>query len=226
MAADELLLEEAARAGVASLRFYAWAVPTVSLGYFQPHGILREMPRVAGLPWIRRPSGGMTLVHHHEITYALAIPAGPKWQGGESWLRRMHRVIAAALSELGVTARLHDPPDLHPETPLCFRHLTAGDLLVGSAKVGGSAQRKHRGALVQHGGLLLAQSPYTPELPGIRELTGRTLAVEETCAAIGRALACETGWQLVLGDWAAGEAARVEELVAEKYSRREWNDKR
>jgi lipoate-protein ligase A len=225
MAADEVLLEGAS-AGVASLRFYAWAAPTVSLGYFQPHRPLGDEPRLAGLPWVRRPSGGMTLVHHHELTYALALPPGSAWQGGEPWLRRMHGVIAAALGEFGVTAHPHESPDRHADTPLCFLHLTAGDLLVGGAKVGGSAQRKHRGALLQHGGLLLAQSPYTPELPGIRELTGRALAVEETCSAVARALARETGWQLVPGDWTAGEAARGEELVAGKYGRREWNEKR
>ena len=35
MALDEVLLEKAAQ-GQASLRFYQWASPTVSLGYFQP----------------------------------------------------------------------------------------------------------------------------------------------------------------------------------------------
>ena len=30
-------------------------------------------PLVARLPWLRRPSGGLTLVHHHELTYALAL---------------------------------------------------------------------------------------------------------------------------------------------------------
>jgi lipoate-protein ligase A len=225
MAADEVLLE-AASAGDAALRFYGWAEPTVSLGYFQPHARLLDAPRLAGLPWVRRPSGGLTLVHHHEITYALALPAGPLWQAGEPWLRRMHGVIAAALAEFGVTARLHESSDLHPDTPLCFRHFTAGDLLVGGAKVGGSAQRRPRGALMQHGGILLAQSLYTPELPGIRELTGRDLAVVDTCAAVSRALVREMGWSLAPRGWTDGEAARVEQLVAEKYGRREWNEKR
>ena len=47
---------------------------------------------------------------------------------------------------------------------LCFQHLTPGDLLLQGAKVVGSAQRRHRGALLQHGGILLAASPHAPEL--------------------------------------------------------------
>jgi lipoate-protein ligase A len=225
MAADEVLLE-AAVAGTASLRFYAWSEPTVSLGYFQPRGALRAAPPLAGLPCVRRPSGGKALVHHHEITYALALPAGPDWQGGESWLPLVHRAVATALGWLGVTARLYQPPDVHPETPLCFLHLTAGDLLVNGAKVGGSAQRKHRGALMQHGALLLAQSPYTPGLPGLHELTGRELDVTDISAAVCRALLRQTGWALGSRGWTADEAARVEELVAQRYGLREWNEKR
>src|SRR5712671_6762185 len=98
MAADEALLEAAA-AGRASLRFYGWSEATVSLGYFQAEALRRQDPRLAGLPYVRRPSGGATLVHHHEVTYALALPAGPPWQSGVSWLGRMHVVIAAALAD-------------------------------------------------------------------------------------------------------------------------------
>ncbi len=54
MAADEGLLEAAA-AGIASLRFYAWSRATLSLGYFQPHAS-RHNPEVLGdLPYVRRP---------------------------------------------------------------------------------------------------------------------------------------------------------------------------
>ncbi len=220
MAADEVLLE-AAVAGVASLRFYGWSEPTVSLGYFQPHAA-----RLPELAWVRRPSGGLMLVHHHELTYGLAVPAGAPWQGGESWLPRMHRIIAAALGELGVTVRPHVPPDEHRAGPLCFRHLTTGDLLVGTAKVVGSAQRKQRGAVMQHGGILLTQSPFAPELPGILELTGRCLDVAETWAAIGRVFTHATGWELAAGSWSAEELARIAALVEEKYARPEWNEKR
>src|SRR5262245_45487574 len=101
MALDEVLLE-AAVAGMASLRFYRWAAPTVSLGYFQPADAIAILPRLAGLPLVRRASGGATLVHDDELTYALALPAGFAWQPkGQSWICRMHSIIAAALAQFG-----------------------------------------------------------------------------------------------------------------------------
>ena len=226
MAADETLLESAA-AGLASLRFYGWSPATLSLGYFQPENSRRADPLIADLPFVRRPSGGDTLVHHHELTYALALPAGAPWQTQERWPRRMHQIIARALARLGINSRLHVPTGRERlEGPLCFRHFMAGDVLVGNAKVVGSAQRRRRTAMMQHGAILLARSPHTPMLPGIRELTGRVLSVEETCQAIQEEFTRQTGWQLMATDWTDSERSRVSGLVAEKYTRDGWNTKR
>jgi lipoate-protein ligase A len=226
MAADEVLLE-AAVAGVASLRFYGWDTATVSLGYFQPERVRLDDDRLAGLPFVRRPSGGGTLVHHHEITYAFALPPGPPWQTGEPWLTRMHRLIAAALARLGVAARPHAPAgDQSFHGFLCFQHFTAGDLLLGPGKVAGSAQRRQRRALLQHGSLLLAASPYAPALPGIRELSGVDLPVADTWAAVCEEWARQTGWALRPADWADAERQRLADLAAAKYGSDDWNRKR
>lgn len=228
MAADETLLESAA-GGAASLRFYGWSAPTLSLGYFQPERVRAADPRLAALPFVRRPSGGATLVHHHEVTYALALPAGAPWQSAEPWLCRMHRLIAEALAELGVEAVAHSPCGAENERFadfLCFRHFTPGDLLIDRAKVVGSAQRRHRGALVQHGAILLAASPHAPALPGVRERTGRDLSAAEVRDAVARQFTRQTGWRLVEGDWSAAERQRVRELAAAKYSQDAWNRKR
>jgi lipoate-protein ligase A len=223
MAADEVLLE-AALAGTASLRFYGWTTATVSLGYFQPERVRLEDPRLAGLPFVRRPSGGGTLIHHHEVTYAVGLPAGPPWQTGPSWLTRMHELIAAALARLGVAARPHVPAGDEPFRGfLCFQHFTAGDLLIGPGKVVGSAQRRRHKALIQHGSILLAASPHAPALPGIRELSGHTLRVEDVCTALEHEWARQTGWDLRPADWTASERRRVEELAAHKYGSDEWN---
>jgi lipoate-protein ligase A len=229
MATDEVLLGSA-EAGVASLRFYGWSGPTLSLGYFQPEQLRLEDPLLAPLPFVRRPSGGDTLVHHHELTYSLTLPAGPPWQSpGGSWLCRMHQVIARALARLGVSASSCAVPGAGPaEGPLCFRHFTAGDLLLGGAKVVGSAQRRHRGALLQHGAILLARSPHTPSLPGIRELTGRDLSVEAVRDAVTEEFARDgDGWELVRGpSLTDGELRTIDELVAAKYASDHWNRKR
>ena len=67
MAADEALLESAAR-GVASLRFYTWTEPMLSLGYFQPAEERQADANLARLAWVRRATGGAAIVHHHELT--------------------------------------------------------------------------------------------------------------------------------------------------------------
>jgi lipoate-protein ligase A len=226
MAADETLLDSAA-AGLASLRFYSWSPATLSLGYFQPESSRREDLLLAQLPFVRRPSGGDTLVHHHELTYALALPSGSPWHANEPWPRRMHLIIAHALQTLGIQARLHSSTcEQSAGGPLCFRHFTPDDVLVGDAKIVGSAQRRRRGAMMQHGSILLAQSPYTPTLPGIRELTGKELSAEELHQAIENVFSPQTGWHLIPRDWTDAEHGRIQWLRTEKYSADAWNRKR
>ncbi|MFL5243890.1 MAG: biotin/lipoate A/B protein ligase family protein [Gemmataceae bacterium] len=226
MAADEVLLESAI-AGLASFRFYQWNPATLSLGYFQAEQTRHQESSLADLPYVRRASGGATLVHHHEITYALALPPGQAWQRGESWLRRMHLVIGDALAEFGIVTRLYEPGNGPPfRGRLCFHHFTAGDLMIGSSKIVGSAQRKQRGGLMQHGGILLARTPHAPSLPGIVELTGRSLSAPEVGAAIRRAFVRATGWEVTEADWSPTERNRIEELANNKYSQESWNCKR
>jgi lipoate-protein ligase A len=226
MAADEILLE-AAQKGVASLRFYGWSEATLSLGYFQAERSRGSHDLLAGLPFVRRPTGGDALVHHFEVTYALALPAGAPWQTTQPWLRRMHEVISLALAQHGITAPLRSPgTDLPFAGVLCFQHITPGDLIIGLSKVVGSAQRRRGGALLQHGGILLARSPYAPELPGIAELSGKSLTAEDIMTAVTAAFAQETGWKLLASDWTSEERQRINEVVATKYASASWNQKR
>jgi lipoate-protein ligase A len=225
MAADESLLCAAA-AGSATLRFYGWSEPAVSLGYFQKEAVRDGDPLLQTLPYVRRPTGGATLVHHHEVTYALALPAGAPWQTGENWLVRMHRILALALDRLGVQCVLHREKETPRSGPLCFRSFTPGDLIVGDSKIAGSAQRRQRRALLQHGAVLLAQSHFTPGLAGIRELCGTEVQIPTLCTAAVEAFQMETGWTLAADYWSASEQERITELVAAKYSQEWWNQKR
>lgn len=224
MAADEVLLQSAS-AGFASLRFYCWQQPTISLGYFQSEQV-RRGEKWADLPFVRRPSGGDLLVHDRELTYALALPAGPPWQDRTLWVCRMHGIIGTALSDLGVnTGSCALEANLWAGV-LCFQHATPGDVLINGHKVVGSAQRRRRGYLLQHGGILLGANKYAPELPGINELTGQDLNVDQLSTALKRAFVQETGWNLLESEWTKEEEQLIEELVATKYSQTSWNCKR
>jgi lipoate-protein ligase A len=226
MGADEVLLESAL-AGTASLRFYGWSPATLSLGYFQADSVRQSDDSLRRLPYVRRPSGGGTLIHHHEVTYGLGLPPGMPWQARDSWLPRMHAIIAAALVDLGIPATLQASTAAEPFTGfLCFQHFTPGDLRIRDAKIVGSAQRRQRKALLQHGSILLRASPHSPMLPGILEQTGRTVPVVGLCAAITAELVRQTGWSLIEGMWTEAERKRTENLAAAKYGQDAWNRKR
>jgi lipoate-protein ligase A len=209
------------------MRFYEWSEATLSLGYFQPEKLRETEDGLAQLPYVRRPTGGASLVHHYEVTYALALPAGRPWQTGEPWLQRMHAMIARALGKLDVAAQMYATEERMPFAGvLCFQHVTAGDLLIRSAKIVGSAQRRQRGALLQHGAILLASSPHARQLPGIQELSSRTLSPRDVVTAVMDEISHQTGWSLLDEDWTSSERRRLEELAAEKYTRDSWNRKR
>lgn len=225
MAADEVLLMTAAYEGIVSLRFYGWSRATVSLGYFQPAADRFIHSRLAALPWVRRPSGGRTLVHHHEVTYALALPR----DSTRAWLSRLHcQVVLPALNALGLEGKIEvvrGETRSHGEV-LCLQQWTPGDLLCSGSKIAGSAQRKHHRALLQHGAILLRQSEHTPELPGIKELTGVELAVAAVGKAVLSAFERETGWRQQQGDWMKEEKELLQGLVKNKYGTTDWNEKR
>jgi lipoyl(octanoyl) transferase len=227
MAMDEALLTSAVD-GTASLRLYGWIEPTVSLGYFQPAEVHDTDPLLAALPFVRRCTGGETLVHHHELTYALALPAGSEWKSrARPWLCRLHDVIAASLTALGVDGVSCAGSEKRLGEGLCFLHPAPGDLVCGEAKVVGSAQRKQRGALLQHGAILLARSRFTPALPGLQELTGfDPRRIEELKTALLDSFSHETGWRLEPTDWSAAERATAAALAETKYRQASWNRKR
>jgi lipoyl(octanoyl) transferase len=231
MAADDVLLHAAAR-GIISLRFYGWTDATLSLGYFQAAALRLQCSKLASLPWVRRSSGGGALIHHRELTYALALPAG----FGADWMSRMHgRVILPVLKRLGLTGRIEvvtQPPcgtaqESRPTSPfLCFKQHTIGDLTCAGHKIVGSAQRKKNYCLLQHGAILLAQSEFTPTLSGVKELTSVELNVQVLTEVMVEQFCRETGWRGAERGWSAQELCEIESLRATQYASAAWNDKR
>ncbi len=226
MAADEAMLESAAH-GVASFRFYTWTEPTLSLGYFQPSADRLTRPSSA---WVRRSTGGAGILHDpaHEITYSFALPPGDAWQpAGESWLCRAHHLLQDTFRIFGVETRAvicGEEQKLGPV--LCFLHQTPADLLANGSKVVGSAQRKLRGCLLQHGSILLSRSPLAPELPGIAELAGVRVDPLHLRFQVLKRIYDAFGATMFQEPWTAEEIAERERIEREKYGTSEWNEKR
>ncbi|HEX4590204.1 MAG TPA: biotin/lipoate A/B protein ligase family protein [Gemmataceae bacterium] len=224
MAADEVLLEHVLVTGRPALRFYTWDPPTLSLGYFQPYA-----GRLPGLPVVRRMTGGGAIVHHHELTYAVGLPSGAAptalARHGNPFVCVMHDGIRAALGSLGVTAA-GCGREQGRGAFLCFEHQTPGDLLLGGRKIGGSAQRRRRGAILQHGSILLAASPHAPHLKGIQEMTGVVIGPERLADALAPTVSRMTGWTMAPKDWSAELIARRKQLAAEHYRQTAWTQRR
>lgn len=204
MAVDEALLASAWRDGTATLRFYGWQPATLSLGYFQVVADRHQHPPSRACPLVRRWTGGGAIVHDRELTYSLALPAGRPWPTAKVLYDLVHQTLIDTLAEWGLRAVKYRDlvPACHTalESPLrgrqpflCFQRRACSDVLLAGHKIAGSAQRRRRGAVLQHGSVLLARSPLAPELPGIAELSGQTLTADELAQRWVRHLAAALG---------------------------------
>ncbi|MBA3314285.1 MAG: lipoate--protein ligase family protein [Planctomycetaceae bacterium] len=190
MAYDEALLEAAANRGETVLRIFQWSQPTLSLGYFQKT-LPPDLPEaLRALPRVRRLSGGGAILHHHEWTYSCAIPKShPFAKTAEILYEEVHRALIDAFHRLGVNASLRVSDD-GDAAFLCFLRGDPRDIVVAGRKVVGSAQRRRRGAVLQHGSVLLRHSPLTPSVPGLLDLAPHLpndpwLGTRDFAAALG-----------------------------------------
>lgn len=158
MVRDEALLERVLAGEGPFIRVYGWAKPTLSLGYFQR---LEEVAEVGaaerlGVDVVRRFTGGGAILHHHELTFAVALPASHPWARlgvNDSYLE-ITRPLLTLLQSRQVRARYRGE-GLAVKTANCFAGSACPDIVVGGNKLFGSAQRRREGAVLQHGSLLL-----------------------------------------------------------------------
>ncbi|MCA9179914.1 MAG: hypothetical protein KDA51_00635 [Planctomycetales bacterium] len=160
------------------------------------HGLMHS--HSSELPVVRRATGGGAIVHHYDWTYCIALPekvsignqrprSGINLGASQPLYDCLHDGVIEWLGTRGIAARKWSndcpvdsppPPVVKPHRFLCFERRSCGDIVLGDHKVMGSAQRRGRGALLQHGSLLLATSPYAPSLHGLSpptQLTSQSL---------------------------------------------------
>ena len=220
MAVDEVLLEAAAAGPSCTLRIYEWDQATVSLGYFQSADDPSLESRFPQLPKVKRLSGGGAILHHHEVTYSIALPDGHPLAVSPGVLyEEVHRRVMAMLARLGVEVRLRgEALKLAAEPFLCFSRGDARDIVLGPHKILGSAQRRRRGAVLQHGALLLARSEFAPEFPGLAELAGFSREPREVVELLHRALVGLLPGEPMNTGLTEAERTQAEELARTRYA--------
>lgn len=226
MAVDEVLLARAAQEGEWTLRFYGWREATLSLGYFQAAADRDLHPPSRRIPLVRRSSGGGAIVHDREITYSLAAPIGRSLDASRQLYRRVHQAFVDALANMGIRGSLCQAVSARPrddEPFLCFQRRGEGDVLLGHAKIVGSAQRRLRGAVLQHGSLLLCPSPAAPELLGVESLAGLELPHKRWTDLLSGAIARGLELRTTLDRLTEGDCQSAARLVEAKYGQPCWN---
>jgi lipoate-protein ligase A len=201
MARDEALLAAAAEGqAVPTLRFYTWSPPAVSLGHFQAaDAIDLEYARHRGWDVVRRVTGGRAVLHQHELTYSVTLPAEIVAGAG---VRTSYSVLVGALNagldrllrpELGPRREAAPACDARSNRAAnCFALASECDTVVPDGKLVGSAQVRRGGALLQHGSILLDAEPEawtalfgTPgRLVTFRQLLGRAVSPADVAEAI------------------------------------------
>ena len=246
MAVDQALLMSAEQDGVVTLRLYGWVEPTLSLGYFQKYSDRQLHSASLECPVVRRRSGGGAILHDRELTYSLAIPSSNRWSDQNSELYDLvHRVVIQLLAQDGVESRLYKDagldvdnsemvdlpiaktaPVVDSDAFLCFQRRSDGDLVTGGFKILGSAQRRLKHSLLQHGSLLLGQSAFAPELPGLLELGGKQIEPRDLPRRLSGALGEALGFDFSPSGLTEKELASAAELESATFAATEWTQKR
>jgi lipoate-protein ligase A len=231
MGLDQALLDAVAEdPRFAVLRTYGWTVPTLSLGYFQPIALAEAEPRWHGVPVVRRPTGGGAIWHHHELTYALVVPATlPVARPAAALYHAVHSALAALLRRHGVDAAPRGPvtPSSSSRQPfLCFADNDPEDLICRHAKLVGSAQRRRSGGILQHGSMLLMRSPLTPEFPGVGDLSAASSDPRSWSEAVGADLCGALGLVPAIEDLPPVLRRRGLDREREVYRNHAWNRRR
>jgi lipoyl(octanoyl) transferase len=161
MAIDEALLEAA---NAASIRFYRWKSPALSFGYFGNFADVADYASERDL--VRRWTGGGIVLHGHDLTYSIVIPASdPVFdESSIAIYENIHRALCGALVKAGqraVVAGAVDPSGFSSATRAvvnasgynCFANPVRADVMMDGRKIAGAAQRRTRRGLLQQGSI-------------------------------------------------------------------------
>jgi len=173
-------------------------------------------------------TGGGAILHDLEVTYSLTLPidhplvvSDPK-----RLYERVHEAVASCLGLLGVgVTRCGSTDDSTPTRGpfFCFERRHEYDLLFGQDKIAGSAQRRTRQAILQHGSIIYGNR-FAQQGTAVLSLAQKgteTHLRTALCVHLETTLAAT----LESGDWTTAELQAAEALRS-RYAGDEWTKRK
>jgi len=159
MARDEYLFRLCHRKKCGFFRLYSWERPTFSFGVSQKisRAINIDFIRKRDCAYVRRITGGKTVLHHREITYSVVSSEAIFFEKNDLYKSYMliSNVIIRAFKMIGLEAGLSKgkTTGLAKSNRPCFSFPTPNEIEIEGKKIVGSAQKRDKHALLQHGSI-------------------------------------------------------------------------
>ena len=233
MGVDEAILESvnAGESG-ATLRFYGWREPTISLGYFQEYQeFAGQDQEIRNLALVRRQTGGGAILHDDELTYSLVVPlAGKEETEIVNLYRLMHDAFTEALGRWSAAVRYRGNEGDSRTSAVnsqrgpffCYARDHRLDLVIGEDKLMGSAQRRLKHAVLQHGSLILGRRFKQQTSAELRKAVGKTFEIGALIDHVIELVGVKLQMRPVDGELSAAERELLIGLK-QKYAGRKWN---
>ncbi len=231
-AIDEVLLESRIDdRGGDTIHLYRRHPPSVSIGYFQKAAEVADLEACGrdGIPVVRRISGGGAIyTDERQLVYAITMRP-PRPIKAKQGFEAACGAVVRALGRLGIEdARMEG----------------INDVMVGDAKVSGSAQVIRKGVHLVHGTVLVdadldAMATYLRphgqkmerrghETPAARvttlaQIMGAAPSMDDVKDAVAKELASIVGGDPQKGHLVDDESGRALRLEEERYTKDEWN---
>lgn len=155
------------------LRIYRWKPYSISLGANQKiEDINTSLASENNIDIVKRPTGGRAILHAEELTYSVVIPLSIGLKPKEIYKKISDILIKAIINYDKRLSGMFELEDKQPDFRnllkensgmLCFASTAKSEVKHRGKKIIGSAQRKIKNVILQHGSILVGN--YHRRLP-------------------------------------------------------------
>ena len=140
-------------------RIYFWERPTFSFGVSQKIKKILDLEFIEknNCTYVRRITGGKTVLHNDEITYSVISSEETFYKNNDLYKSYMliSKIFVHAFNKIGINATLSKSSSskLARSVNPCFSFPTPNEIEINGKKIVGSAQKRDKNALLQHGSI-------------------------------------------------------------------------